>query len=101
MIEVKSVRLVGGEEVIGQVQTEGMMNVTFTNLMTLQTAQTANGLVQQLVQWPAFAAPGQSITVPKSVMLCSLCSPHPALEQEYTTVVTGIAVPQQPSILQG
>lgn len=101
MANVKSVRLVGGEEIIGEVSEERMMNVAFVGVMTLQTVQTPNGVAQQLVQWPAFAKPGQEIIVPKSVMLCNLCDVHPALEQEYINVTTGLIVPQTTEILKG
>ncbi len=108
-MNVMTMKLISGEELIFDFQ--GSQNcsvlggkvIAATSVHAIQLMRDpSNGqLVRQFVEWPMMAMPGQLVEIPVSAVATAPLDAYEELEREFTSLVTGLDLPQTPKILVG
>ena len=101
-MEVRTVKLLNGDEVIGDLKGifDGFLH--FDNLVVLQMMQhpETGKVMRAFGDYPALAAPGQTVRIPVTSVLSMPLNAHEELERQFIANVTGLDLPPaQPKIL--
>jgi hypothetical protein len=92
---VRTLKLIGGDEILGQLSHVDSDHVHLENVVIMQRVQhpETGQVVQGFGDYPALAKPGQKIRIPHTAILVMPCETHEQLEREYLKNVTGMELP--------
>lgn len=94
-MDVKTVKLINGEEVIGNLIRVGGDTITFENTVTVQVVKhPETGEIQRgFADWPALAKFEQTVRIPLTAVSTMPLEIHEDLEREYVSAITGMQLP--------
>lgn len=94
-MNVKTFKIIGGEELIADVDTIDDTFIHAASVVVLQLVQhpETGKTIQAFGDWPALAKPGQTIRIPVASLLTMPASAHEELERQYIANVTGLELP--------
>lgn len=103
-MNVQTFKTLNGDEIVADVSSISNGVITAENVVVMQMMQhpQSGEMMRAFGDWPALAAPGQTLQIPLTALLVYPCAPHEEITRQYTANVTGLDLPPvTPKIILG
>lgn len=94
-MNVQTLKLLNGEEIVGDLLHVGDDFIQLTNAVVLQHMihPETGKQVRVFGDWPALAEPGQTIRIPVTAVMVMPLDAHEELVRQFTMNITGLELP--------